>query len=234
MLERGDDAGGLKSPHIGRADGGHQVGVLPDGLLDAAPAGVADHVEHRGEALVHADGPHVAADGRGHAVDQVRVEGGAPGQRDGIGGGLPGRKAGQALLVRDGGDAETVRRGDARLRAQQGERAESGVDGSGAEGTGQLAQAVRQEGVEVDGLLHVVLMGGHFTPLVGRADPHTVELCDLLLEGHGTDQGGHPGVDVVGRIVPDGDFGGGLNCHVGGHFPPTPMSPWTRARRANR
>ena len=37
-----------------------EVRVLADGLLDPAPAGVADDVEHRREALVHADRAHVA------------------------------------------------------------------------------------------------------------------------------------------------------------------------------
>ncbi len=234
VLEGGDDPGVLQAPDVGGADGADEVRVLADRLLDPAPAGVAHHVQDGGEALVDADGAHVAADGGGHAVHQLGVEGGAPGQRNGVGGRAPGGEPGQALLVREGGNAEPVGGGDACLGAQQGQRAQRRVDGGGAERAGQLAQSGGQEGVEVDGLLHVVLMGGDVSALVGRADPHAVQLGDLLLEGHRLDQRGDPGGDGVGGVVPEGDFGGGLNGHVGGHFPPTPISPWTRARRANR
>src|SRR5690606_6869838 len=112
--------------------------------------------------------------------------------------------------------------------------AERRVDGGGAEGAGQLAQTVGKERVEVDRLLHVVLVGGDFTAVGGRTDPHAVQLGDLLVQGHRGDER----VDSVGDgplgVVPEGDFGGGLYGHVGSHFPPTPIRPWTRARRANR
>ncbi len=135
-----------------------------------------------------ADGAHVAADGGGHAPYQAGVEGGAPGERDGVGGGAPGGEAGQALVVREGGDAEAVGGGDAGLGAGQGERAQGGVDRDGAEGAGELAQAGGQERVEVDGLLHVVLVRCHFAALVGGAHPHPGQLGGLLLKGHGGDQ----------------------------------------------
>ncbi len=169
MLERGDDPGGLQALDIGGADGADEVRVLADGLLDAAPAGVAHHVEDGRQALVDADGAHVTADGGGHAPHQAGVEGGAPGQRDGVGGGAPGGEAYQAFVVREGGDAEAVGGGDPGLGAGQGERAEGGVDRDGAEGPGQLAESVGQERVEVDGLLHLVLVRGHFAALVGGA-----------------------------------------------------------------
>ncbi len=234
VLEGGDDPGGLQAPHVRGADGADEVRVLADGLLHPSPAGVADHVEDGGEALVDADGPHVAADGGGHAAHHVRVEGGAPGQRHGVGRGAPGGEAGQALLVRDGGNAEAAGGGDAGLGAHEGERAEGGVDGDGAEGPGELAQSGGDEDVEVDGLLHVVLVGGDLAALVGGAHPHSVELGDLLLEGHRGDERVDSGGDGVVGVVPQGLFGGGLYGHVGSHFPPTPIRPWTRARRANR
>ncbi|MEY9490332.1 hypothetical protein RKD26_006126 [Streptomyces calvus] len=234
VLERGDDARGLQALDVGGADGADEVGVLADGLLHPAPAGVAHHVEDGRETLVDADGTHVGADGGGHAAHELRVEGGTPGQRDGIGGGAPGGEAGQALLVGDGGNAEAVRGGDAGLGAHQGQRAQRGVDGCGAEGAGQLAQPVRKERVEVDGLLHVVLVRGDLSAVVGGTDPHAVQLGDLLLKGHRADQRVDPGGDGLGGVVPEGGFGGGLYGHVGGHFPPTPIRPWTRARRANR
>src|SRR5690606_13792552 len=115
VLEGGDDAGGLQALHVGGADGADEVRVLADGLLHAAPAGVAHHVEDGGEALVDADGPHVAADGGGHPAHQSGVEGGTPGQRHRVGGGAPGGESRQALVMREGGDAEPVRGGDAGL-----------------------------------------------------------------------------------------------------------------------
>ncbi len=119
VLEGGDDPGRLQALDVGGGDGADQVRVLADRLLDPPPAGVADHVEHRREALVHPDGPQVAPDGGGHRPDQLRVEGGAPGQRHGVGGGSPGGEAGQALLVGQGRDAEAVGGGDPLLGAQQ-------------------------------------------------------------------------------------------------------------------
>ncbi len=119
VLEGGDDSGGLQTLHVGGADGADQVRVLADGLLDPPPAGVADHVQDGSEALVDADGAHVAADRGGHPADQPGVEGGTPGERHGVGGGLPGREAGQALLVGQRGDAEAVGGGDPALGAQQ-------------------------------------------------------------------------------------------------------------------
>lgn len=125
--------------------------------------------------------------------------------------------------MRESGDAEPVRGGDTSLGAGQGERAQGGVDRNRAEGPGQLAQSVGQERVEIDGLLHVVLMGGHFTALIGGAHPHSVQLGGLLLKGHRVDQGVDSRGDGNGGVAPEGDSGGVLYSHVGVHFPPTPI-----------
>jgi hypothetical protein len=106
VLEGRDDPAGLQPPHVRRAEHRHQVRVLAHGLLDPAPAVVADDVEHRGQALVHADRGHVPADRRGHPLDQVGVEGRAPGDGRRVDGGAVGGEAGQALLVHQGGDAQ--------------------------------------------------------------------------------------------------------------------------------
>ncbi len=50
---------------------------------------------------------HVFADGVGHLFDELRVEGGAPGDRSGIHRRTPCREAGQAFLVSDCWDAES-------------------------------------------------------------------------------------------------------------------------------
>lgn len=136
--------------------------------------------------------------------------------------------------MRESGDAEAVGGGDTGLGAGQGQRAQGGVDRDRAEGPGQLAQSGGQERVEIDGLLHVVLMGGHFTALVRGAHPHSVQLGGLLLEGHRGDQRVDPRGDGHGGVVPEGDSGDVLYSHVGVHFPPTYVRPLGGPRRANR
>ena len=79
VLQRGDHAGALQTLDVGRAQRADDIGVLAHGLLDAAPAVVADHVQQRREALVDAHRLHVRADGLCHLLDELRVEGGAPG-----------------------------------------------------------------------------------------------------------------------------------------------------------
>ena len=99
-------AGALQPAHVRRAEHRDQVRVLADGLLDAAPAVVADDVEHRRESLVDAERGHVAADRGRHPLDEVGVEGGAPRDRRRVDRGAVGREAGEALLVDDRRDAE--------------------------------------------------------------------------------------------------------------------------------
>src|SRR5690606_39193610 len=106
VLEGGDDAGVLQASHVRGGDGADQVRVLADGLLGAAPAVVAGHVEYGREALVDASGAHGAPDPARHLLDEFGVEGGAPAQRGRVDGRPPGGEAGQALLVHLGGDAE--------------------------------------------------------------------------------------------------------------------------------
>ena len=101
-------AGRLQAAHVRGADGADEVGVLADALVDPAPARVADDVEHGGQALVDAECAHGVADAPGRLLDQLRVEGRAPGQRRREGRRLPGGEPGEALLVDDGRDAEPV------------------------------------------------------------------------------------------------------------------------------
>lgn len=150
-----------------------------------------------------ADGTHVAADGGGHAPHRVGIEGGAPGKRNGVGSRPPGGEAGQTLVVCESRYAEPVRGGDTHLCAGQGERAQGGVDRDCAERTGQLPQSGGQECVQVDGLLHVVLVRGHFTALIGGTHPHPVQLCGLLLDGHRVDQGVDSRGDRKAEVVPE-------------------------------
>ena len=96
----------LQPAHVGRADRADEVRVLADALVDPAPAGVADDVEHRGQALVDAELLHRAADGRGHLLDELGVERGAPRERRREGRRLPRCQSGQALLVHQRRDAQ--------------------------------------------------------------------------------------------------------------------------------
>ncbi|CAM5654992.1 hypothetical protein SCYAM73S_07168 [Streptomyces cyaneofuscatus] len=98
--------------------------------------------------------------------------------------------------------AEAVRPGDALLGARQREGPHGRVDRGRSERAGQLAEAVRKKVVEGDGLLHVVLERGDFGAVVGGAHPDAEELGDLLLEGHGGDQGVGPGLGSEGGIAP--------------------------------
>ncbi len=210
VLERGDHPGGLQAPHIGGADGAGQIRVLADGLLHPPPARIAYDVQDGREPLVDADRAQVRADPVGHLLDERRVEARSPGQRHRIGGGPPGGEPGQALLVGDGGDAEASGRRDPALGAGEGLRAECGVHGGGAEGAGELAQAVRDQLVPVIVGGHLALQRGDSVAVRGGAHPHAVQLGGLLLKGH-------PGEQVV-------DAGGGGQCGVapggGGHETP--------------
>ncbi|SCE53648.1 hypothetical protein GA0115252_158918 [Streptomyces sp. DfronAA-171] len=145
--------------------------------------------------------------------------------------------------MRECRDAEAVARDDARLGAQERERAEPRVDRGGAEGAGELAESVREEIVERGRGLHVVLVRGDLPALGRGTGPQPVELRGLLLAGHRGEQGldaggalgGEPGArGGTGPGPGRGRGGGGLGGHAGGHFPPMPISPWMRARRANR
>lgn len=190
VFEGGDDVGGLQAADIGGADGGDEVRVLADGLLDASPAQIAHHVEDGGEALVDSDGPHVAADPAYHLGHQLRVPGGAPRQWHGVGGGAPRGEARQALLVGEGGVGEPAGLGDPVLGAGQCDRADARVDRCGAERPGQLAESVGGDVLPVNGV-HVVLVRRDSVAVGVGAHPDSVQLGGLLLQGHPGHEVGH-------------------------------------------
>ena len=142
VLEGGDDAGALQAADVGGAEHRHQVRVLAHRLLDAAPAVVADDVQHRREALVHADRGHVPADRGGHPLDEVGVEGGAPGDRRGVDGGAVGREAGEALLVDERRDPQPRALEDDALLPHQLRRAVLRGHRGAAEHAREVAEAV--------------------------------------------------------------------------------------------
>lgn len=76
---------------------------------------------------------------------------------------------------------------------------------------------------------------GRFRRRPPRHRPQAVQLAQLLLQGHGGDQL----LDTRDAVGPEPVLGTcpasrGVGGHVLGHFPPTPISPWTRARPATR
>ncbi len=143
VLERGDDAAALQTPHVCRPEHRDEVRVLPHGLLDPAPPVVTDDVEDRGESLVHPEGRHVPADRAGHPLDEIGVEGGAPGDGRRVDGGPEGGETGEALLVHDRRDAETGVVDDGLLLPDDLLRALLGAERDAAPDPRQVAEAVR-------------------------------------------------------------------------------------------
>ena len=96
----------LQALDVAAAHTGYQVGILAKGLLDASPARIAHHVQHRRQGMMRAYGLHLATDHLRHAFGQGRVPG--AGHADDLGkhGGATGGKAGAAFLVDGGGDAQ--------------------------------------------------------------------------------------------------------------------------------
>ncbi len=142
MFERGDDAGALQPAHVGGADHRHEVGVLADRLFDASPPVVAHDVEHGGQALVHAEGDHVASDGRSHLFDQIGIEGRTPGEGGRVHGRAVARKTGEALLVHECRDAEAVVLEHRVLLPHELRRALDGADRHAAVHARQMSEPV--------------------------------------------------------------------------------------------
>ena len=216
VLECRDHTGALQAAHVGAAEHGDQVGVLTDGLLDPAPPVVAHDVDHRGEAVVHAHGGHVAPDRGGHPLDELRVEGGAPRDRRGVDRRPVGGEPGEALLVDDRGHAQSRAVDHGPLLAHHLGGAFRGGDGSAAEDPGEVADAVlgrlgeRCRAARGEDVLHrrdVQRFGiGFGRPCVGGphvvADPPAAELGDLLLQRHLPQQEFDPLGDGQARVLP--------------------------------
>jgi hypothetical protein len=194
---------GLDAADVGAADRPDQVRVLADRLLDPPPPQVARHVQHRGQALVDAERGHGGADRRAHALDERRVEAGPPAQRRGEDRRPPGGQPRQALLVHQRRDAEPAARHDVALGGRHPPGSHLGIDGGGAERTGQLAQARPDELVPRHRRAgHVVLVRSDAGAGAVGPDPHAVQLCHPLLDGHLRHEQRHALVDVEGRVTP--------------------------------
>ena len=216
MLERGHHPGRLQAPHVGAADRADQVGILADGLLDAPPAQIPDHVQDRRQALVHAEAVHGPADLRAHPLDEVRVEAGAPAQRRRVHRRLPGGQPGQALLVHHGRDPVPAGRHDLPLDGGHRAGAVRRADRGGAVRPGELPEPVADQRLPADlRRRRVVLVRRDGTAGRIDADPDAVQLRELLPDGHLGEQVAHPlGWAGVG-IAPGVGGKAALNGHVG-------------------
>jgi hypothetical protein len=155
---------------------------------------VAHDVEDGGQALVHPDGGHVAADRGGHPLHEVGVEGGAPGDGRGVDGGAVGGEAGEALLVDDRRDAQARAVDHRALLAHQLGRALDRGERAAAVHPGEVAEPVparlgeRRGGALGEHVLHRrdVLVGVPVRGLGGHrvAHPPAAELGHLLRERH--------------------------------------------------
>ena len=212
VLQGRDHAGRLEALHVGGAQRGHEVGVLADGLLDPSPSVVAHHVEHGGEALVHPERGHVAADRRGHPAHQVGVPGRAPRDGGGIDRGAVRREAGQALLVHEGGDAEPGGSHDDALLADQlvgplghGDRLAAVDPGEVPEAVparlGQRHRARRGEHVLHRRHLQVAALDAGLARQV-VAHPAAAQLADLLLQRHRREEQLDPLRQGAGLVLP--------------------------------
>src|SRR2546425_752032 len=79
MLAGSDDAlayiVGLQAAHEGGTHGRDQVGILAEGLLDAPPAWIASHVQHRCQRLVRPHRLHLGTYDAAHSRDELRLPG---------------------------------------------------------------------------------------------------------------------------------------------------------------
>src|SRR5690606_32050010 len=185
VLEGGVDTGRLETADVGRADGADEVRVLPDRLLHPPPAGVADDVEHRGQALVDPELAHRVTDRPGGLLDERGVEGRPPGQRGREGGGLPGGEPGEALLVDERGDPEPGLALEPALLLPQPAGPLRRVDRPGAVDPRVAPDAItgdlRQAGGRCLPGAHLGLHRRHGAVLV---EPVAHELGELLLQAH--------------------------------------------------
>ncbi len=206
VFQGGDDPGALQAPDVGGAEHRDEVGVLAHGLLDPAPAVVADDVQHGGQALVYPDRRHVPPDRGGHPLDEIGVERGAPGDRRRVHRRAVRREPGEALLVDERRNPQARSVEDDPVLADQLRHALRDGHWDAAVHPGEVAEPVparllqRPAAGRGEDVLHRgdVVRGVRPGPgsgvgsgiVLGAGGPHVVadppaaELGDLLLQGH--------------------------------------------------
>jgi hypothetical protein len=106
LVGRAGEGLALEAAHRRHPQPGDQVGVLAVGLLGAAPARVAGHIQHRREDVVRPARPHLPGGGAEDALVQVRVPGAGQADRLGEAGGLIRHEAVEPLPDAQGRDAQ--------------------------------------------------------------------------------------------------------------------------------
>ena len=210
VLERGVDAGRLQPAHVGRADGADEVGVLGDALLDPPPSRVADHVEHRREALVDPERAHRGADQRAHLLDELGVEGRTPGERGREGGGVPGDSPVRHSSWTRAGMPSRVPVTSRRCHPHSHRGPLDRVDRAGPVRPSRWPEPVLGDLLEPGGPAELALERRH--GLAVTLVPVAHDLGELLLEGHPAEQVDHAVRRV--RAVRFGDGKGVGRGHV--------------------
>ena len=180
-----------------------RYGILAQGLLDATPSIITNHVEHWRQPLVDADGCHVTTDGGSHLDDKLWVEGGSPRQRRGVDGRLVCGEPGQAFLMHDGGNSQSGGLDELPLQVPHPLHALLRRHGAGTEDSGEMTEAFSSRLRPGDVTAEDVLHGRHFAGHDIEAQPDAAELGDLLSQGHLGDQGIQPDVRICRGITPD-------------------------------
>ena len=170
----------------------HDVRILRDALVDAAPPRIPHHVEHGREALVHAERTHRLADERRHLGDEIRIERGPPRERGREHRGLPRGEPGEALLVDERGDPEPRLAHETALLPHEPRGARGRVDGARAVDARVVPDPVARDVGESAGLARRELVGHGGDDRAVLVEPVAHDLRGLLLERHLRQQGVRP------------------------------------------
>jgi hypothetical protein len=134
--------------------------------------------------LVDADRVHALADRARHAFHDHRVEGRRPRQGGREDGGAEGGEAGQALVVRDGGDPKACPRDEVPLQPGEAARTLDRVNGPGSERAREMSDPAGTGLLEGHGIGEGLLQGSHVARAQLRSDPHAGQLGELLVKRH--------------------------------------------------
>ena len=119
-----------------------------------------------------------------HPLDELGVEGRRPRERRREDRRAERGEPGQALLVRDRGDAEPRARDELCLQRGELARAVDRIDGRGAERTREMPQPVSAALLEGRRVRERLLHRRHVARAELRPDPDAAELAELLVERH--------------------------------------------------
>ena len=199
VLARADDAAGervgLEAAHVRRPEDAREVRILAVGLLDAAPARIARHVEHRRERLARAGGEHLLADHARDGLDERGIPRGREADRLRKHGGVAGAEAADGFLVDDRRNAEPCVLHEHALDVVGELRPRDGAQVRGRADPRDVARTVPETRARPPDVEAVV--GDEL------GEPHAAELRDLLLERHASQQVVDARVERSGGVAID-------------------------------